>query len=168
MTGHRLVPILTGAVVVMVFSGCANAGSGQLASSPPCLRPRRFQSRPVRPRRPPVGVSATAEVSRLTVYASLGGTVKLSLAGRRPSGVPLTFLVLQSNSGWLEVPLRDRPNGSRGRTSASQVVLHNLDNSLRVSTEQIMLSLYRSGTLIPPTRSRRARAARRHLTERST
>ena len=58
------------------------------------------------------------------------------------------MLVLQSSNGWLEVELPDRPNGSRGWISASQVTLHDLQYSLRVSTEQNTLALYRSTTLV--------------------
>ncbi len=82
------------------------------------------------------------------MYASRGGTEKLTLANPRPSGAPLTFLVVQSSNGWLEVDLPDRPNGSRGWISASQATLHDLVYSLRVSTEQNTLSLYRNNTLV--------------------
>ena len=82
------------------------------------------------------------------MYASRGGTEQLTLANPRPSGAPLTFLVVQSSNGWLEVDLPDRPNGSRGWISASQATLHDLVYSLRVSTEQNTLSLYRNNTLV--------------------
>ena len=149
MLGLRLASILTGAVIVVLLSGCANGETIQPAASAPVspIPSVTASSGPPAPP-PPVGVSATAEVSRVTVYASLGGAVKLSLANPRPSGAPLTFLVLQSSNGWLEVALPDRPNGSRGWISASQVTLHNLDYSLRVSTQQNTLSLYRSNALV--------------------
>ena len=149
MIGRRLALIVTGVLIVALLSGCATAGAGH-SSAPSPLSPIpsvTASSGPPAPP-PPVGVSATAEVSRLAVYASLGGAVKLSLTNPRPSGAPLTFLVLQSSSDWLEVQLPDRPNGSRGWISASQVTLHNLDYSLQVSTEQNTLSLYRSNTLV--------------------
>ena len=149
MIGRRLALIVTGVLIVALLSGCATAGAGH-SSAPSPLSPTpsvTASSGPPAPP-PPVGVSATAEVSRLAVYASLGGAVKLSLTNPRPSGAPLTFLVLQSSSDWLEVQLPDRPNGSRGWISASQVALHNLDYSLQVSTEQNTLSLYRSNTLV--------------------
>ena len=149
MIGRRLASIVTGIVIVAILSGCANAEAGHVAASPPVspIPLATASSGPPAPP-PPVGVSATAEVPRVTVYASLGGAVKFSMASPRPSGAPLTFLVLQSSSGWLEVQLPDRPNGSRGWISASQVTLHNLDYSLRVSTEQNTLSLYRSNALV--------------------
>ncbi len=149
MIGLRLASILTGAVIVVLLSGCANRETIQPAVSAPVSPIPSVTASSVPPAPPaPVGVSATAEVSRLTVYTSLGGAVKLSLANPRPSGAPLTFLVLQSSNSWLEVQLPDRPNGSRGWISASQVVLHDLEYSLRVSTEQNTLSLYRSNALV--------------------
>jgi lipoprotein-anchoring transpeptidase ErfK/SrfK len=149
MIGRRLALIVTGALIVTLLSGCATAGAGHSAEPAP-LSPSPLvtaSSGPPAPP-PPVGVSATADVSRLTVYASLGGAVKMTLANPRPSGGPLTLLVLQSSNDWLEVELPDRPNGSRGWISASQVALHNLEYSLRVSTQQNTLSLYRSNTLL--------------------
>jgi lipoprotein-anchoring transpeptidase ErfK/SrfK len=146
MIGRRLASIVAGIIIVTSISGCANTGAGHLAMPPASPVPSDTATSSAGPPAPPppVGVSATAEVSRVTVYASLGGAVKLSLANPVMSGAPLTFLVLQSSNGWLEVQLPVRPNGSRGWISASQVILHNLEYSLRLSTEQNTLSLYRS------------------------
>lgn len=147
---RRAAVLLVALIALAVLSGCGRladtappaATGGSATGSPTPV----VSATPVPP--PPVGTSATATVPRLAVYTGLGGTVKLTLGNPRPSGAPLTMLVLQSSNGWLEVQLPDRPNGSRGWISASQVTLHDLQYSLRVSTEQNTLALYRSTTLV--------------------
>lgn len=147
---YRAAVLLVALITLAVLSGCgrltdtaAPAATGGSATGSPTPT---VSATPATP--PPVGTSATATVPRLAVYAGLGGTVKLTLGNPRPSGAPLTMLVLQSSNGWLEVALPDRPNGSRGWISASQVTLHDLQYSLRVSTEQNTLALYRNTTLV--------------------
>lgn len=150
MNRRRLLALTSGAVLAAILlAGCARS-SGDAGPSATVPKRTPVATASAAPPAPPpsAGTSATANVPRLTVYASLGGAVKLSLANPRPSGAPLTLLVLQSSNGWLEVELPDRPNGSRGWISASQVTLHDLEYSLRVSTEQNTLSLYRSNTLV--------------------
>ena len=153
MNRRYLLSLLTvGVVAVVLLSGCGQLDKGagpSVASATPtstATATATATAEPLPP--PPVGTSATASVPRVTVYASLGGTEKLTLANPRPSGAPLTFLVVQSSNGWLEVALPDRPNGSRGWIGASQVTLHDLVYSLQVSTEQNTLSLYRNNTLV--------------------
>ena len=147
---YRAAVLLVALITLAMLSGCgrpadtaAPAATGGSATSSPTPE---VSATPATP--PPVGTSATATVPRLAVYTGLGGTVKLTLGNPRPSGAPLTMLVLQSSNGWLEVALPDRPNGSRGWISASQVTLHDLQYSLRVSTEQNTLALYRNTTLV--------------------
>ena len=147
---RRAAVLIVALIALAALSGCgrladmvapaATGGSATVSPTPV------VSATPAPP--PSVGTSATATVPRLAVYTSLGGTVKLTLGNPRPSGAPLTMLVLQSSNGWLEVELPVRPNGSRGWISASQVTLHDLQYSLRVSTEQNTLALYRSTTLV--------------------
>ena len=128
MISPRLVPILVGATIAaLLLSGCGPVGhDGDTAATP------AFPSRPsktpvavppVAAPVPAVGTAATAITPRSCVYVTPGGALEPSLAGPRPSGAPLTFLVVQSIDGWLEVNLRDRPNGagvgSTRRRSAS-------------------------------------------------
>jgi len=94
-----------------------------------------------------IGTAATATSPRISVRVKPGGAVNLSLANPRPSGAQLTFLVVQSIDGWVEVNLPDRPNGSRGWIDSSAVSLHTLEYDLRVSTQQNTLTLYRNNTL---------------------
>jgi lipoprotein-anchoring transpeptidase ErfK/SrfK len=148
MTCRRLVSVVTGAIVAaLLLSGCGRIGYDGVASATPAS-PRLSSAPSVAAPLPPVGTAATANAPRISVYVNPGGAVKLSLANPRPSGGPLTFLVVQSSNGWLEVNLPDRPNGSRGWISASTVSLHGLEYNLRVSTEQNTLALYRNNTLV--------------------
>lgn len=147
MNSRRRAAILAGALIATaLLSGCGRLADGVVSSAGSGTPTPAASATPAPP--PAVGTSATATVARLTVYASLGGTVKLTLANPSPTGGPLTLLVLQSSNGWLEVQLPDRPNGSRGWISASQVTLHSLQYDLRVSTEQNTLSLFRDNTLV--------------------
>jgi lipoprotein-anchoring transpeptidase ErfK/SrfK len=147
MIRRNLLPILTlGIVSIVLLSGCGRltADVGTPVTSAMPTNTATFAPLPPAA----AGTSATASGATVTVYASLGGTKKLTLTNPRLSGAPLTFLVVQSSNGWLEVELPDRPNGSRGWIGASQVTLHDLVYSLRVSTEQNTLSLYRLSTLV--------------------
>ncbi|TXN32705.1 L,D-transpeptidase [Lacisediminihabitans profunda] len=150
MASRGLLPVLAGAVIAMaLLSSCARLGAVQPGPSAPASSSPSVSASPAPPAPPPpVGTSATATVPRLTVYASLGGPAKLSLTNPSPTGGPLTLLVVQSSDGWLEVDLPTRPNGSRGWISASQVTLHDLVYSIRVSTEANTLSLTRNNTVV--------------------
>ncbi|MEO9015747.1 MAG: L,D-transpeptidase [Terrimesophilobacter sp.] len=133
---------------MMLLSGCGQLDTGVGTSAASATPTPTHTSAPLPLPPPPVGTSATASVPSVTVYSSRGGAEKLTLANPRPSGAPLTFLVVQSSDGWLEVDLPDRPNGSRGWISASQATLHDLVYSLRVSTGQNTLTLYRYDDLV--------------------
>lgn len=139
-----LLSLAFGILTIVLLAGCGRVDTPAGAPAAPLTpTPAATSLLP-----PPVGTSATASVPSVTVYANLGGTEKVILANPRPSGAPLTFLVVQSSDGWLEVELPDRPNGDTGWIGASQVTLHDLVYSLRVSTEQNTLSLYRYNTLV--------------------
>ncbi|MBC7763698.1 MAG: L,D-transpeptidase [Candidatus Saccharibacteria bacterium] len=154
MISPRLVASFVGTIVaLLLLSGCGSVAQdgvrSKLSASPtrPSTSPIATPVPPVPAAVTPVGTAATATTSRTSVYVKPGGAVKLSLANPRPSGGPLTFLVVQSTDGWLEVNLPDRPNGSRGWINAAAVSLHGLEYNLRVSTEQNTLTLYRNNVL---------------------
>jgi lipoprotein-anchoring transpeptidase ErfK/SrfK len=148
MIGSRLVSGVTITIVAaLLLSGCGRLGDDSDTSATP-TSPRQSGAASVAAPLPPVGTAATANLPQISVYANPGGALKLSLANPRPSGGPLTFLVVQSSNGWLEVDLPNRPNGSRGWISASAVSLHGLEYNLRVSTEQNTLMLYRNNSLL--------------------
>lgn len=95
-----------------------------------------------------VSVAATATVPKLTTYSSPGGEATSSFANPQPSGAPLTFLVVRTHGSWLDVYLPKRPNESTGWVKLQDVTLSTLTYSLRVSTEQRKLSLYRGDTFV--------------------
>lgn len=94
------------------------------------------------------GLAATAIGPTVTIYNLPKGTPTAVLANPQPSGAPLTFLVNQSGGEWMNVHLSQRPNGSTGWIDASEVTLHRLDYSLRVSTAENTLTLYRNAELV--------------------
>ena len=134
---------VAGMIASLLLSGCGPVGQDGVTAGTPAS-PSRPSETPVASPVPPVavpvppvaapvpaiGTAATATTPRTSVYVKPGGTIKLSLANPRPSGAPLTFLVVQSIDGWLEVNLPDRPNGSRGWIDASAVSLQSLEYDL--------------------------------------
>jgi lipoprotein-anchoring transpeptidase ErfK/SrfK len=148
MINRRLLSVVMGVVVAaFLLAGCGAVGN-HAGTATPSPAPMPSTTAASRPPMPPMGTAAVANVPRVSVRTSPGGPVKLSLADPRPSGGPLTFLVVQTSNKWLEVALPDRPNGSRGWISSSEVSLHSLEYSLSISTEQNTLGLYRNSTLV--------------------
>ncbi len=72
---------------------------------------------------PTLSIVATATGPRVDVYATTSSPVQSTLPNPIESGAPLTFLVKQSQAGWLRVLLPLRPNGSEGWIKQSQVKL---------------------------------------------
>jgi lipoprotein-anchoring transpeptidase ErfK/SrfK len=95
-----------------------------------------------------IGTAATATTAQLAVYSAPNGAVTENLRNPQSTGAPLTFLVADRQGDWIQVDLAQRPNGSTGWVKASAVTLARLDYSLRASTEQNTLSLYKDGTLV--------------------
>lgn len=155
MLGARLASVLVAVIVATsLLAGCGPVvQDGVPFDTPSSSRPSKnpvaapVPVPPVSAPVPAIGTAATATSPRISVRVKPGGAVNLSLANPRPSGAQLTFLVVQSIDGWVEVNLPDRPNGSRGWIDASTVSLHTLEYDLRVSTEQNTLSLYHNHTL---------------------
>ena len=154
MLSARPASILIAAIVASLFlSGCGPVGQDAVTAATPASPSQPSKTAvavpvpPVVAPMPAIGTAATAISPRTSVYVKPGGAIKLSLANPRPSGAPLTFLVIQSTDGWLEVNLPDRPNGSRGWIDASAVSLQSLEYDLRVSTQQNTLTLYRDNIL---------------------
>lgn len=68
-------------------------------------------------------IVATAVGPKVTVYdqPSANGTPKVTLDNPNENGAPLVFLVVSEQSGWFNVNLPIRPNGSTGWVKASDV-----------------------------------------------
>ena len=97
---------------------------------------------------PSVGTAATAVGPHIEVRATPTGAVVATFDNPQRSGAPLTFLVVSAEKDWLQVQLPQRPNGSTGWISATDVSQHRLEYSLTVSTEKNTVSLYRDTTLM--------------------
>jgi lipoprotein-anchoring transpeptidase ErfK/SrfK len=66
---------------------------------------------------------ATSAVSDLSIYDHPDGSAEQTLASPNSFGFPLTLLVKRVGSGWLDVYLPTRPNGSTGWVRLSDVKL---------------------------------------------
>jgi lipoprotein-anchoring transpeptidase ErfK/SrfK len=140
-----LSPIAAVIAVGLLLSGCAQ-------QAPPAA-PTHFVAAPARTPTPtstpsspaPVGIAATATGSSVAVYDQPGGTVTETLANPIPAGAPLTFLVSARQTGWIQVQLAQRPNGSTGWVDSGSVQLTTLSYSLHVSTQANTLTLAQYG-----------------------
>ena len=73
------------------------------------------------PAPPSAGTVATAVVPHVDVHAAPDAGVTTVFDNPQPTGAPLTFLVEETQGGWLRVELPQRPNGSTGWISAASV-----------------------------------------------
>lgn len=88
---------------------------------------------------------ATARVPFVAVHRRPGGAAVSRWPNPRRAGVPLTFAVVTSRAGWLQVQLPQRPNGSTGWVRSSDVRLSRVTYRLVVSTERHTLTLLDKG-----------------------
>lgn len=140
--------LLVSALVGLALCGCAREATSAHTMSPPSPTLRASPS-PAQTAAPTsAGTSATATGATVVVYTAPNGAVLENLANPQPGGVPLTFLVASAEGSWLQVDLAQRPNGSTGWVKADAVTQHSLVYSLRASTEQNTLSLYKNGALV--------------------
>lgn len=95
-----------------------------------------------------VGTSATAVTATIAIHDAPNGVVAATLTHPQPSGAPLTFLVNEVQGEWLNVHLAQRPNGSTGWVRSDEVMLQRLDYSLRVSTTENTVTLYRNADVV--------------------
>ncbi|WP_346231515.1 L,D-transpeptidase family protein [Parafrigoribacterium mesophilum] len=96
-----------------------------------------------------VGDAAVALTNSVAVYTEPRGSLLATFANPQRSGAPLTFLVVGDDvDGWLKVEVPQRPNGSTGWVSATSVSLQRLVYSLRVSTQDNTLSLFKDSVLV--------------------
>jgi lipoprotein-anchoring transpeptidase ErfK/SrfK len=65
------------------------------------------------------------------------------LANPQPSGAPLVFVVRRSMTGWLDVLLPVRPNGSSGWIRRSDVTLRRHDFRIVVNLHEHVITVYR-------------------------
>ena len=112
----RRVPLLV-VLSAVLLAGCGGGTAGPAPSQQPKL-----------------SVVATAKPPSVPVFESPGAPApKLSLSNPNEEGAPRVFLVKAAQSGWLEVLLPVRPNGSRGWVKATDVSLGK--NAFRVKIE---------------------------------
>lgn len=112
---------------------------------------------PVRAAFTPRGPLATPERSlvahalgsQLAVYDAPGATTARTVLGNpRPSGAPLTLLVVDQQPGWLDVLLPVRPNGSTGWIRSDQVSLVTDDFTIIVELGAHRITAYEGTTVL--------------------
>jgi len=143
-TGLGLATVL---VIAALLTGCAPAAT---PASPAPQHPQSHtpSATPTPTTLPSAGTSATATTAKLAVYTAPNGAVAETLSNPQPSGAPLVLLVAATQGTWLKVDLAQRPNGSTGWIKADAVTLHRLDYSLKASTENRTLALYKNDALV--------------------
>ena len=83
---------------------------------------------------PPVSLVAQSKIPSIPVFEAPGASApKMSLSNPNEDGAPRVFLVKSAQSGWLEVLLPVRPNGSRGWIREEDVTI--AKNPFRVKVE---------------------------------
>jgi lipoprotein-anchoring transpeptidase ErfK/SrfK len=147
---YRLPSVVVAVVAAFLLAGCAPPAMlhhpvTQASHVPTLATPIPTPSAPAPS---VVGDAAVATGDRVAVHAAPDGSVTATFANPQGSGAPLTFLVVAERGGWLMVDLPQRPNGSKGWISAASVSLHPLVYSLRASTRDNTLSLYKDSVLV--------------------
>ncbi len=100
------------------------------------------------PEQPTGSLVATGNEATVAVHTKPEGKVVESFENPTATGVPLTFMVVSTKKDWVEVQLPVRPNGRTAWVSADEVSLTEVSYSLKVSTENKTLELYRAGDLV--------------------
>jgi lipoprotein-anchoring transpeptidase ErfK/SrfK len=134
--------------ITALLTGCTSAPSSPAPAHPATQIPSVAPTPPAPPAPPSAGTAAAVNSAKIAIYAAPDGAVTQTLTNPQPTGAPLVFLVAATKGPWLQVHLAQRPNGSTGWIKAAAVTLSNLDYSLKVSTEQRTLELFKNGTLV--------------------
>jgi lipoprotein-anchoring transpeptidase ErfK/SrfK len=148
---RRRVAIAAGAVAVVV---AIIAGFLLTPSSNGSSRAARLVAVPkpaiTAPAAPPPALVATTKVPSLQVYDQPAGTGKLvtTLSAKTDYGLPRTLLATSVQSGWLQVLLPVRPNGSQGWIRASDVTTTTTDYQVRIVLGTHHLALVKAGALV--------------------
>jgi len=147
MRRMRLVASVSAAAVLLaVLSACAPTGPVPPVNSTPA--PSAPVEAPAEEAPAPAGTAATAITATVTIHDAPDGVAMATLAHPQRSGAPLTFLVSEIQGEWLNVHLSQRPNGSTGWVRADEVTLQRLDYSLRVSTAENTVTLFRNADIV--------------------
>ncbi|MGB5953757.1 MAG: L,D-transpeptidase [Ornithinimicrobium sp.] len=91
---------------------------------------------------------ATANGPEVAVFTTLEGEVADTFPNPTSTDVPATFMVISQEKNWVEVQLPIRPHGGTGWVRAKDVELTEVSYSLKVSTADRTLDLYRFDELM--------------------
>ncbi len=112
-------------LIILSLYALGTAMANQTTTRPTTARDPKTANRNVAAERAsiPTVYVATSAVRDLPIYDHPGGTAEHGLASPNSFGFPLTLLVKRVASGWLDVYLPTRPNGSTGWVRLSEVKL---------------------------------------------
>lgn len=100
------------------------------------------------PEQPTGSLVATAKEAEVAAHNKREGKVVETFENPTSTDVPLTFMVVSTAKDWVEVQLPIRPNGRTAWVSTDEVELTQVSYSLKVSTADKTLELYRADDLI--------------------
>ncbi len=159
MSRLRLVGALSCAALLGgLLAGCSGGSEPRPSASAPATSaapsPEATPTPTPTPTQDPnVSTIATAPAEAVDVYAEAGATAPSSTITAAdvvslPGQIPLTFLVLAQQDGWLQVALPVRPNGSTGWLKAADVTLSTTDLKVEVALAEHTLKLYKAGEVV--------------------
>jgi lipoprotein-anchoring transpeptidase ErfK/SrfK len=147
-------PLLRAALLVLaaalLAAGCGGAGGprAQAATTAPQAH-LAHQAEPARSQHLGESIVATAIAREVPVYRVPGGARPfLRLRNPTSSGAPLVFLVRKRGSGWEQVYLPVRPDGSTGWIRDRDVNLAWNPYSIQVRLGQHLLIVRRNGRVV--------------------
>lgn len=96
-----------------------------------------------------VSLVATAKMAKVQVFDDpSAATPRHTLDHPNADGAPLVFLVEAARTGWLQVLLPVRPNGSTGWIRTSDVTLSRHNFHIEVALEQFRMTVYRGTEVV--------------------
>lgn len=141
-----------------LLAGCSGGSDPKPSSSHPAASASTSADAtptptPTPSQEPWISTIATAAAESVDVYPEAGAAAPSSTVAAKdvvslPGQIPLTFLVLAQQDGWVQVALPIRPNGSTGWLKAADVALSTTDLEVQVALGEHKLRLYKAGQVV--------------------
>lgn len=157
MPSKRLTAVVAAAIAIAALASACGGSSSDANKASAAIR--AAAKGPFRPSGPggPSGqhfpsFTATASQDKVDVHSSPGGPTTNTLTNPIPGGAPLTFLLTPDpsqtgGSGWIQVYLPVRPNGSTGWIPTSEVKVQGNPYLLVINLSAHQVTAYNYGTL---------------------
>lgn len=147
--------VLSAVLLVGLLAGCTGSPQDPPTTSPtPTATPTPTPSPTPEPEpEPEAAVIATATGESIDIFAEAGDataerTITSAEVVSLPGEIPMTFLVIEREEGWVQVYLPVRPNGSSGWVNAADVTLATTDFSIEVRLSEHRLLLHRADEVV--------------------